>query len=107
MLKLALILIAVLAIAACGGDSADQIVGSWKGTYEGETGVFIFGNNGGALLNADGDTFRGTYLVRGNLLELNYKGETMFVTFSINGDQMVCEATYDGDKHTLVLERGL
>ncbi len=107
MLKLALTLIAILAIAACGGDSADQIVGSWKGTYEGETGVFIFNNNGGAILSADGDTFRGTYLVRGNLLELNYKGESMFVTFSINGNLMVCEATFDGEKHTVVLERGL
>ena len=36
MLKLALILIAVLAIAACGGDSADQIIGIWKATYEGD-----------------------------------------------------------------------
>ena len=107
MLKLVLILIVAFGIIACGGDSADQIVGSWKGTYEGETGVFIFDNNGGAILNADGNTFRGTYLVRGNLLELNYKGEAMFVTFSINGNLMVCDVTYDGDKHTVILERGL
>ena len=106
MLKLVLILIAAFGIIACGGD-ANEIVGTWKGTHEGEIGILIFDNNGGAILNANGDTFRGTYLVRGNLLELNYKGEVIFVTFSINGNLMVCEGTYDGDKYTLILERGL
>ena len=67
MLKLVLILIAAIGIIACGGDDSDEIVGIWKGIYEGEVGILTFANNGRYTLNAGGDTSYGTYLVTGNL----------------------------------------
>ena len=107
MLKLVLILIAAFAIIACGGNDSDEIVGIWKGIYDGEVGILTFHNNGECTLNAEGETFYGTYLVHGNLLEVNYKGEIMVVSFSTNGNLMTLGATYDGEQHTVLLERGL
>ena len=106
MLKIVLVLIAAFGILACGGD-ADEIVGIWKGIYDGEIGILTFDNNRRCTLNFEGDTFYGTYSVTGNLLQLNYQGEIMVVNISISGNTMMIEGAIDGDQHTLILERGL
>ena len=105
-LKFVLMLIAVLGVIACGDDT-EEVVGNWKGTYEGAIGVVTFYNDGRCTLNAERGTFHGSYLVHGNLLEVNYKTKKIIGTFSINGNLMTLGATYDGEQHTMILERGL
>ena len=106
MLKIVLILIAAFAIIACGDDS-NEIVGIWKGIYDGDIATFTFDNNGGCTLTEDGDTDNGTYFVDGNLLQLNFDGKITIVPFSINGNLMTWVLTDDGEQHTILLERGL
>ena len=106
MLKIVLILIAALAIIACGDDS-DEIVGNWKGIYDGNISIFTFDNNGKVTETVNGETFHGTYFVDGNLLHINDDGEITIITFSINGNLMTWVLTRDGEQQTILLERGL
>ena len=106
MLKIVLILIAAFAIIACGDDS-DEIVGNWKGIYDGDIFILTFHNNGRFTVTANGDTADGTYLVDGNLLQINSDGEITIITFGINGNVMTWVRTFDGEQHTIILERGL
>ena len=106
MLKIVLILIAAFAIIACGDDS-DEIVGIWKGIYDGEIAIWTFDNNGRFTVTENGDTDDGTYFVDGNLLQINFDGEITIVTFSINRNLMTWVLTRDGEQDTILLERGL
>ena len=122
MLKIVLMLIAALAILACGGDDTDEIVGSWKMTLHNvqmythnnvELGSitfhYTFDNNGRVTETMEGfdtaHTVHGTYFVDGNLLQLNFDGVIAVITFSINGNLMTWVRTIAGEQQTTILER--
>ena len=92
MLKTFLILIAILAITACGHDETDEIIGTWKG-ITGEAGIITFGIDERYIAIFGHETVRGTYLVSGNLLQIkrDHDDEIVSLTFSISGNVMTLE----------------